>query len=82
MGLLKTGRKRVNDYIRLRIERMLINYLKKVPKFIKKQIIDKDMCECIKRLTSDLVDSFWPDIEEEILFQFRLALNKPVLVYE
>lgn len=58
---------------------MIINFLKKVPKILKKKTIDEDMCICVKKLTSETIDNIWPDIEDEIMFQFRLQLNKPIV---
>jgi len=80
--LVKRGRAYVNNYARLKIEKLLTNFLKKMPKFIKKEIVDDEMCECVKSITEDMVDDIWPDVQEEILFHFRLQLNKPVLTYE
>lgn len=70
----------MNKYVRLRIERMIINQLKKAPKIIKQELKDPDMCICVQNLIDDLVDEFWPDVEDEVLFQLRLKLNQPALL--
>src|SRR3990167_6894937 len=78
-GLLAGPSAAINKFIRLKIEKMLINYLSSQPSKIKKAIKDPDMCPCVERRVDDLVDEFWPDIQNEILYQVRLKTNKPVL---
>lgn len=58
---------------------MVMNYLKKLPPKIKSSLKDPYMCNCVKSAIDDLVDTIWPDIEEEILFQLRMNLSQPVL---
>jgi hypothetical protein len=78
-GLLAGPSAAINKYIRLKIEKMLINYLTSQPVKIKKALKDPDMCPCVQRRVDDLVDEFWPDVQNEILYQVRLKTNQPVL---
>lgn len=56
-----------------------MNYLKKLPPKIKAGLKDPYMCGCVKGIIDDLVDTIWPDIEEEILFQLRMKMMKPYI---
>jgi hypothetical protein len=69
----------MNRYVRLKIEKMLVNYLKKLPPKIKEELKDPDMCMCVQKFVDDTVDNFWPDVEDYILFELRLSMHKPVL---
>jgi hypothetical protein len=77
--MVKKSKKKMNYYVKLKIERMLLNYLKKMPPKIKEELKDPDMCMCMQNLIDDSVDNFWPDMEDYILFEFRMSMNKPVL---
>lgn len=79
MNIVKSSKRKMNRYVKLKIESMLINYLKKMPPKIKEELKDPDMCMCMQDLIDDTVDNFWPDLEDYILFEFRLSMNKPVL---
>lgn len=82
LQLLSGGQGRVAEFIRLKVEKMVINYLKRVPNQIKDELIDDYMCGCVKTFTADIIDNLWPDVEEQILFQLRMKLNKPILTYD
>ena len=66
-SVFKKSKEKINEYVRLRIEKMLINYLQKQPKQIKEMLKDEHMCDCVKSSIDSLVDEFWPDIQSEIL---------------
>ena len=38
------------------------------------------MCKCIQNKIDSLVDEYWPDVQDEILYQIRLKNNQPALV--
>lgn len=63
--------------MRLKIEKMIMNFLKRLPPKIKKSLIDEHMCDCVKSMVNEMVDMVWPDIEEELLFQLRMKLSDP-----
>lgn len=69
----------INQYVRVKVEKLVANYLKKLPPKIKKELKDPYMCACVKSLIDDLVDNIWPDVEEEILYQLRMKLSQPYL---
>ena len=79
MKIVKGTKSRMNRYVKLKIEKMLMNYLKKLPPKIKDELKDPAMCKCLQKFIDDTVDNFWPDLEEYILFEFRMSMNKPVL---
>ena len=47
MKLVKSSKRKMNRYVKLKIEKMLINYLKKMPPKLKKELKDPAMCMCI-----------------------------------
>ena len=55
-------KRQVNGYIRLKIEKMLVNYLKKQPSRIKEALKDPDMCKCVQNKIDSMVDEYWPDV--------------------
>ena len=81
LDVLKKGRSHIVGHIKAKIELAILNYLKRVPDIIKDEVVDKDMCGCVKWITKDSIDNLWPDVQEEIIFQLRLRLNEPNLVY-
>lgn len=70
---------RINRFVRLKIEKMLVNYLEKQPAKIKEALKDDDMCKCVKTKIDYTVDEFWPDIQDEILFNIKLKTHMPAL---
>ena len=47
MKFVKNTQYKINEYIRLKIEKMVINYLEKQPPKIKRALKDPDMCMCV-----------------------------------
>lgn len=44
MKIVKSTKSKLNKYIKLKIEKMLMNYLKKLPPKIKNELKDPSMC--------------------------------------
>lgn len=75
--IVTSTKEKINSFIRLKIEAMIVASLKKAPPVLKEALKDPDMCKCVKKLVDDMVDEFWPDVQEEIFFRLRLITNKP-----
>lgn len=71
-GFLKEEKQKLNNFIELRIERMIINQVKIFPKEIKKRIKKPEMPGPVHSIIDHSIDEIWPDIEQEILFQLRI----------
>ena len=68
LDVLRKGRSHIVGHIKAKIELAILNYLKRIPDIIKDEVVDKDMCGCVKWITKDSIDNLWPDVEEEIIF--------------
>lgn len=79
-AMWQAPKERINRFIRLKIEKMIVNYLEKQPAKIKEALKDEHMCECVKRKIDYTVDEFWPDVQDEILFNIKLKTHMPALV--
>jgi hypothetical protein len=47
LKIVKGTKTRLNKYVKLKIEKMLMNYLKKLPPKIKDELKDPAMCKCM-----------------------------------
>ena len=57
LNILSKTQRKMNEFVRLKIEKMIIKYLQKQPKRIKKALKDPDMCQCVQNLIDDLVSA-------------------------
>lgn len=76
-SFLLSEKKKLNQWVRSKVEQMLTQLLRKAPPYVKEAIIDPFMFEWLKLAIADLVDDIWPDVEEEILFNLRMSISKP-----
>lgn len=68
---LEAQKMRLYEWVFLKIEEAVVNLLGRAKPLLKDALNDPDMPRFIKRALDDLVDDFWPDIEEQILFLYQ-----------
>ena len=70
---------KLSRYVVLKLERLIESQLNKLAGILKKETDDPDMPGCIRSLKNDLIDEFFPDIKEEVMYSLRMGVNKPYL---
>ena len=81
-SLLASSKEKLNKWVRAQVERIVVSLLAKAPNQIKDSLKDPEMPKCISKGIDDLVEEIWPDVQEEILFHLRCAIDKPVYEVE
>lgn len=66
-NLQKFIKRKINDAISKRLDKM--------PAFIKKQLSDPDMFECVATGQDYLIDELWKDAKEEIMWEVGMKLD-------
>ena len=46
--------------------------LRRVRRFSRKSLVNKEMFTCVKDCVDDLFDDLWPEFENEIMYAMRL----------
>jgi hypothetical protein len=57
------------------IEKMMKQLLRRVRRFSRKALIDKEMFSCVRDCVDDLFDDLWPELENEIMYAMRLQFD-------
>ena len=73
---------RLNKFVILKLEKIIDKQLENLAEIIKKETDDPDMCGCVKRLKDDLIDEFYPDLREEIMFILRTKISQPYIEFK
>jgi hypothetical protein len=57
------------------IEKMMKQILRRVRRFSRRAIVDKEMFACVKDTVDDVFDDIWPELENEIMYAMRLQFD-------
>jgi hypothetical protein len=70
--VIKTQKEKINKYISLKIQEIILNFVHKtVRPYLKKCLKDPDMCTFIKKFIDDFIEEIYPEIEEEIRYRLK-----------
>eukprot|EP01016_Furgasonia_blochmanni_P003996 TRINITY_DN11557_c0_g2_i1.p1 TRINITY_DN11557_c0_g2~~TRINITY_DN11557_c0_g2_i1.p1 ORF type:complete len:636 (+),score=95.96 TRINITY_DN11557_c0_g2_i1:66-1973(+) len=61
----------LNEWVRLKVEGVIIKLLRTWHPKIKESLTDPDMPESLRTWVDDMVDELWPEIENEIILSMR-----------
>jgi hypothetical protein len=61
--------------VRIIIERTLKQLFRRIRRFSRRKVVDRDMFGCVKDCVDDIFDDLWPEIENEILYVLRLQFD-------
>ncbi len=73
---------KVNRYLVLKLEKIIDKQLAGLAKKLQKATDDPDMPGCVQRLKNDLIEEFYPDLKEEIMFMLKMEVHQPYLDLE
>lgn len=73
---------KLNRFVILKLEKLIDAQLNKLAEVAKKSTDDPDMCGSVKRLKDDLIDEFYPDLKDEIMFMLKMQVSQPYLDLE
>lgn len=73
---------KVNRYLVLKLEKIIDKQLAGLAKKLQKGTDDPDMPGCVQRLKNDLIEEFYPDLKDEIMFMLKMEVHQPYLDLE
>ena len=73
---------KLNKFIILKLEKIIDKQLSNLAEKIKVSTDDPDMPKFVKKLKDDLIDEFYPDLKEEIMFMLKMEVSQPYLELE
>lgn len=72
LSVVKTQKEKINRYISLKIQEIILSFVRKtVRPYIKKHIKDPDMCTSVKKFMDDFIEEIYPEFEEEIRYRLK-----------
>ena len=73
---------KINRFVILKLEKIIEKQLFNLANKIKKATDDPDMPNWIKGFKDDLIDEFYPDLKDEIMFMLKIEVSQPYLDME